>query len=122
MEAIGTSTWEYQGLDHLLHLLHAKILTTSSQFPMVLYSWGQAETTFPRLILHGPDKPSTWSYTLLGGSWAVISGVISRVTILTTHIRGLITLLITTHEPPSKPRPHTLNPDTRKPKLETLEP
>ena len=108
MEAIGTSTWEYQGLDHLLHLLHAKILTTSSQFPMVLYSWGQAETTFPRLILHGPDKPSTWSYTLLGGSWAVISGV--------------ITLLITTHEPPSKPRPHTLNPDTRKPKLETLEP
>ena len=36
---------------------------------------------------------------LLGGSWVVISGVISRVTI---HIRGLITLLITTHEPPSK--------------------
>ena len=29
----------------------------------------------------------------------VISGVISRVT---THIRGLITPLITTHEPPSK--------------------
>ena len=35
---------------------------------------------------------------LLGGSWVVISGVISRVTI---HVRGLITLLITTHEPPS---------------------
>ena len=35
---------------------------------------------------------------LLGGSWVVISGVISRVTI---HIRGLITLLITTHAPPS---------------------
>ena len=35
---------------------------------------------------------------LLGGSWLVISGVTSRVTI---HIRGLITLLITTHEPPS---------------------
>ena len=29
---------------------------------------------------------------LLGGSWVVISGVISRVT---SHIRGLITLLIT---------------------------
>ena len=39
---------------------------------------------------------------LLGGSWVDISGVISRVTILTTHTRGLITLLITTHEPPSR--------------------
>ena len=36
---------------------------------------------------------------LLGGSWVVISGVISRV--LITHIRGLITPLRTTHEPPS---------------------
>ena len=35
---------------------------------------------------------------MLGGSWVVISGVISRVTI---HIRALITLLITTDEPPS---------------------
>ena len=35
---------------------------------------------------------------MLGGSWLVISGVISRVTI---HIRALITLLITTDEPPS---------------------
>ena len=34
---------------------------------------------------------------LLGGSWVVIS----RVTIHITHIRGLITLLIFTHEPPS---------------------
>ena len=31
----------------------------------------------------------------------VISRVISRVTILITHVRGLITLLITTPEPPS---------------------
>ena len=38
---------------------------------------------------------------ILGGSWVVISGAISRVTI---HIRGLITLLITTHEPPSRGR------------------
>ena len=38
---------------------------------------------------------------LLGGSWADISRVISRVTILITHVRGLITLLITTPEPPS---------------------
>ena len=36
---------------------------------------------------------------VVGGSWVVISGVISRVTIA---IRGLITVLITTHEPPSR--------------------
>ena len=38
---------------------------------------------------------------LLGGSWGVISGVIRKVTIVITHIRGLITPLIPTHEPPS---------------------
>ena len=37
---------------------------------------------------------------VLGSSWVVISGVISKVTILITLIRGLVTLLITTHEPP----------------------
>ena len=42
---------------------------------------------------------------LLGGSWVVISRVRSRVTILITHIRGLIiTLLITTDEPPKRRR------------------
>ena len=35
---------------------------------------------------------------LLGGSWVVLS----RVTMLITHIRGLITPPITTPEPPSK--------------------
>ena len=39
--------------------------------------------------------------SLLGGSWVVISGVISKVTIVISLIRGLIALLITTHEPPS---------------------
>ena len=34
------------------------------------------------------------------GTWRLM--VISRVTILITHIGGLITTLITTHEPPSK--------------------
>ena len=38
---------------------------------------------------------------ILGGSWGVISGVIGKVTIVITHVRGLITPLITTHEPPS---------------------
>ena len=41
-------------------------------------------------------------HELLGGSWVVITGVIIRVTILITHIRGPITPLITTHEPPSR--------------------
>ena len=34
---------------------------------------------------------------VLGGSWQVIS----RVTVLITHVRGLITPLRTTHDPPS---------------------
>ena len=46
--------------------------------------------------------PFVQSSGLLGGSWVVISGVISMVTIPITHIRGHITLLITTHEPPSR--------------------
>ena len=37
-----------------------------------------------------PEHP----LALLGGSWVVISGVIIRVTIVITHIRGLITLLL----------------------------
>ena len=37
--------------------------------------------------------------TLLGGSWVVISGVISRVTIIITDIRGLKTPPITTLNP-----------------------
>ena len=38
---------------------------------------------------------------VLGGSWVVISGLISRVTLTITQIKGLITPLITTHEPPN---------------------
>ena len=38
---------------------------------------------------------------LLVGSWVVIRGVRSRITITTTHISGLTTPLRTTHEPPS---------------------
>ena len=39
---------------------------------------------------------------LLGGSWVVRTGVISKVTILITPFTGLITPLVSTHEPPSK--------------------
>ena len=38
---------------------------------------------------------------MLGGSWVVISGVTIKATIIIAHIRGLITPLITTHQPPS---------------------
>ena len=55
-----------------------------------------AQGTGPSLTLE-PSKPESF----LGGSWVVLSGVISRVSILTTHNRVLITQLITTHEPPS---------------------
>ena len=44
---------------------------------------------------------SDWATDVLGGSWVVMSGVKSRVTILVTLFRVLITLLITTLEPPS---------------------
>ena len=40
---------------------------------------------------------------VLGGLWVVVSGVRSRVTILVTHIKGLITPVKPIHEPPSIP-------------------
>ena len=50
------------------------------------------------------DRPLELSEQLvvLGGSWVAISRVISKVTIAITHIRGLIAILITSHEPPSR--------------------
>ena len=53
------------------------------------------------LLVHRRDRGLARE-GLLGGSWVVISGVISKVTIVITHIRELITILITTHEPPSR--------------------
>ena len=38
----------------------------------------------------------------LGGSWVGISGVISRVTVPITHMKGMITPLRETHRPPSR--------------------
>ena len=37
---------------------------------------------------------------MLGGSWVAINGLISKVTKLVSHIRGLISGAI--HEPPSR--------------------
>ena len=39
---------------------------------------------------------------VLGGSWVVISGVISPLSRVITIVTLLITLLISTHEPPSR--------------------
>ena len=43
----------------------------------------------------------SWDDTVLGGSWVVISGVVSPLSKVISIVRGLITPLITTHEPPS---------------------
>ena len=75
---------------------------------LALRSWGQKKETtkkrpgrvpclgFMAPELLGPSAPA------LGGSWVEINGVMSRGTILITHIQGLITQVITTHEPPSR--------------------
>ena len=61
-----------------------------------------------RIALDCISKPAcvidhrVMNWQLLGGSWVATSGVISRVTIIIGPVRGLITLLITTHEPSSK--------------------
>ena len=46
-----------------------------------------------------------WCVGLLGGSWAVISGVISPLIWAISMVALLITTLITTHEPPSRAYP-----------------
>ena len=53
-----------------------------------------------KVVFLGDQAPDNKS-SLLRGSCAVISRGISRVTILRTHIRGLTTPLVATHEPPS---------------------
>ena len=52
----------------------------------------------PRWVVASSSDPGL---ALLGGPWVVVSGLISRATIVITQIKGLITPLITTHEPPS---------------------
>ena len=57
-----------------------------------------------RRILHPESRLGEFGIvysSLLEGSWVVISGVISRATIIITPIMELIRPLITIHEPPS---------------------
>ena len=50
-------------------------------------------------VLH--PKPSCYKYLLLGGSWVVISAVISPLIWLISIVTLILTPFITTHEPPS---------------------
>ena len=47
------------------------------------------------------SRPWLVELDLLGGSWVVISGVISPLIWVISIVTLLITLVITTHEPPS---------------------
>ena len=61
-------------------------------------------------MLGRPKKAPSGSYALkhvLGGSWVVISGVRSPLIWVISIVTLLRTLLITTHEPPSKRRSKT---------------
>ena len=53
-------------------------------------------------IDRGLIAKSSFRSSVLGGSWVVVSGVVGRLSKVIAHIRGLITPLITTHEPPSR--------------------
>ena len=86
--------WEFRGL------WGVKI---ADGFPRRLTTRGAGGKTLnPKQTLN-PEPTLNPKPSLLGGSWVVIS----RVTILITHIRGLIAPLITTHEPPSNSRAHS---------------
>ena len=52
--------------------------------------------------MHSVRKPGEGGSNLLGGSWVVISGVISPLIWVIIIATPLITPLITTHEPPSR--------------------
>ena len=49
----------------------------------------------------GVAREGGWGCEVLGRSWVVVSRVISRVTVVITHTRGLRAQIITTHGPPS---------------------
>ena len=49
------------------------------------------------------SQPLALSPSLRGGSWVVITGVISPLLRVISLVALIVTLLITAHEPPSKP-------------------
>ena len=86
--------------------------------------WSSADSTAdprrtewqgPALTRSSPVVPLKGSFKglyegrLLGGSWVVISGVVSLLIWVITIVALLLTPLITTHEPPSRlPRSNLL--------------
>ena len=56
---------------------------------------------FRRSTLTKALGPTSLSASLLGGSWVVITGVMSPLIWVITIVSLIITPLITTHEPPS---------------------
>ena len=62
-----------------------------------------------RPILEGFPTPGLQGRSVLGGPWVVLSGDISPLAEEITMATLLITLLITTHEPPSSLQKHVEN-------------
>ena len=69
-----------------------------------LDSLGLGVPVVPLLGVRGPQTkpPARLHQGLLGGSWVDISGVISPLSKVISIVTLFITLLITTHEPPSR--------------------
>ena len=57
-------------------------------------------SVYSRILDCSSDSHASPKLSILGGSGVVISEVIRKVAILTTHLRGFETPLITTREPP----------------------
>ena len=75
----------------------------SQGYPLVLF--GTAGIGLKYIQLQNPTKPETlipYPKPLLGGSGVVISGVVSPLTWVISIVTLLISLLISTHEPPSR--------------------
>ena len=101
-----TATAEFVGFQHLMFGLRDslaadfKIFCAPGQPDLVVVSWGC------HCLLLGEEVQGTEAsrtcMSALGGSWVVTSGVISPLRKVMTIGILLITLLITTHEPPCK--------------------
>ena len=76
------------------------LLISSNSWPQRGVSHGEAKEAGTPSV--GCNDKFDFGLALLGGSWAVISGVISPLIRVISIITLIITLLITTHEPPSK--------------------
>ena len=98
----------------MLQLLWAYMLTgvRIRSAPLVILSSANTprpQTLSPKSSAGAPGPRSEKVGRLLGGSWVVISGVISPLIWIITTVTLLVTPLITTHEPPSSDSEYTFN-------------